>query len=410
MSSRSAEASIKGYNYQFLHTIKDILENERDIDENIVEGIEDLDIVKENGSDLIQYKYHEEQSYQNSKVAKPIALMFKHFLANQKSSSINYKLFIFLNTTELPNITTDRITSILKIKESRKILSDTNTELTIEAIDSYLNDIIIFITKFTWKLTQKYDELENNIISTFESIVGLSNEEANIVYFSNAIKIINDLAIQSDVNNRKITKRVLLSKLNTCKDVLYSSYILREKSFVALKKIVKKRKITLNIKKNSSTHIIHINNTNRNNISNLIIDLVKKFCFKDNRSDLNPLVFIVSSTSIEYQNLKKSLYEYIDQSLILVNDGTEDYNFNINLFNAKPLITKNRAGNKINHTSFNFKLLHEKVYKNHISGIDFSNPSLFIIDSIESDLAALTEKQFYLNGLDNNQILELIGE
>ena len=409
MSSRSAEASIKGYNYQFLHTIKDIIENERDTYENIVEGIEDLDIVKENSSDLIQYKYHEEQSYQNSKVAKPIALMFKHFLVNQ-NSNINYKLFIYLNTTELPNITTDTITDILKIKESRKILSGTNTELTIQAIDAYLNNIITFITKFTWTLTQKYNELEDDIILSFESIGGLSNEEAKIVYFSNAIKIINDLAIQSDEANRKITKRDLLSKLNTCKDVLYSSYILREKSFVELKKIVKKRKTTLNIKKNSSTHIIHINNTNRENISSLIISLVKKFCFKDNKSDLNPLVFIVSSTSIEYQNLKKSLYEYIDQSLILVNDGTEDYNFNINLFNAKPLITKNRAGNKINHTSFKFKLLHEEVYNNHLSGIDFSSPSLFIIDSKESNLSTLTEKQFYLNGLNNNQILELIGE
>jgi len=409
MSSRSAEASIKGYNYQFLHTIKDILGNERDTYENIVEGIEDLDIVKENSSDLIQYKYHEEQSYQNSKVAKPIALMFKHFLVNQ-NSNINYKLFIYLNTTELPDITTDTITDILKIKESRKILSGTNTELTLQAIDSYLNDIITFITKFTWTLTQKYNELENDIILSFESVGGLSNEEAKIVYFSNAIKIINDLAIQSDEANRKITKRDLLSKLNTCKDVLYSSYILREKSFVELKKIVKKRKTTLNIKKNSSTHIIHINNTNRENISSLIISLVKKFCFKDNKSDLNPLVFIVSSTNIEYQNLKKSLYEYIDQSLILVNDGTEDYNFNINLFNAKPLVAKNRAGNKINHASFNFKLLHEEVYKDNSSDIGFSSPSLFVIDSMESNLSTLTEKQFYLNGLDNNQILELIGE
>ncbi len=409
MSSRSAEASIKGYNYQFLHTIKDILENEVDTYENIVEGIEDLDIVKENSSDLIQYKYHEEQSYQNSKVAKPIALMFKHFLENQ-SSNINYKLYIYLNTTKLPTITTNIITDILKIKEARKILSSVDTELTVEAIDGKSNEISTFIARFTWVLTQKYSELENDIISSFESIARLNSEEAKIVYFSNAIKIINDLAIQSDENNRKITKRDLLSKLNSCKNILYSSYIIREKSFTDLKKIVKKRKSALNIKKNSSTHVIHINNTNRENISSLIINLVKKFCFKDNKSDLNPLVFIISSTKIEYKNLKKSLYEYIDQNLILVNDGTEDYNFNINLFNAKPLIAKNRAGNKINHTSFNLKLLHEEVYKDNLSNINFSNPSLFVIDSKESNLSTLTEKQFYLNGLDNNQILELIGE
>jgi len=82
MSNRSAEASIKGYNYQFLHTVKDILENKSDTYENIIEGIEDLDIVKENSRDLIQYKYHEEQSYQNSRVAKPIALMFNYFINN----------------------------------------------------------------------------------------------------------------------------------------------------------------------------------------------------------------------------------------------------------------------------------------------------------------------------------------
>lgn len=409
MGKRSAEASIKGYNYQFLHTIKDILENERDTYENIVEGIEDLDIVKENSSDLIQYKYHEAQSYQNSRVAKPIALMFKHFLNNQ-SININYKLFIFLDTPELPNITTNKITDILKIKESRKILSSVATELTLEDIDNYSNEIIDFIIRFTWKLTQKYNELENDIVSSFESIVGLSNEEAKIVYFSNAIKIINDLAIQSDVNNRKITKRVLLSKLDSCKNILYSSYILREKSFTDFKRIFKRRKTTLNIKKNSSTHIIHIHNINRDNISSLIINLVKKFCFKNNTSDFKPLVFIVSCTMAQYKNFKRTLYKYINQDLILVNDGTEDYSFNKSVFNDNPRINTNRAGNIINYVNFNFKLLHEPVYIEYKSNIEFSNPSLFILDSKETSLSDLTEKQFYLNGLDNNQILELIGE
>jgi hypothetical protein len=259
-------------------------------------------------------------------------------------------------------------------------------------------------------LTQKYDDLQEDIISSFESIAGLSSEEAKIVYFSNAIKIINDLAIQSDEANRKITKRDLLLKLNSCKNILYSSYVLREKSFVDFKKIVKRKKTALNIKKNSSTHIIHIHNINRENINSFIIDLVKKFCYKDNRSDFIPVTFIISSNNDEYKNFKRSLYEYINQNLILINDGTEDYTFNVNLFNSKPLITKNRAGNKINRTSFNFKLLHESTYTTNKTNILFSNPSLFVIDSKESNLTELTEKQFYLNNLDNNQILELIGE
>ena len=117
MSARSAEASIKGYNYQFLHTIKDILESPVDSFECTVEGIEDLDIEKDGEKDLIQYKYHEEQSFTNSKVAKPIALMFKYFKDNQQKQ-VNYKLFIYLNDDNLPDKTVERITDILKIKEA----------------------------------------------------------------------------------------------------------------------------------------------------------------------------------------------------------------------------------------------------------------------------------------------------
>ena len=109
MSSRSAEASIKGYNYQFLHTIKDILENEPDTDVCTVEGIEDFDIEKDSEKDLIQYKYHEYQSFTNTRVAKPISLMFKYFKDNQHEV-INYKLFIYLNDENLPGKTVEKIT------------------------------------------------------------------------------------------------------------------------------------------------------------------------------------------------------------------------------------------------------------------------------------------------------------
>ena len=215
MSKRSAESSIKGYNYQFLHTIKDILENQNDTYENIIEGIEDLDIDNGDEKKLIQYKYHEEKSYTNSKVAKPIGLMFNHFL-RPTTKAISYKLYIYLIDEKLDEITDDILLEILKLKSATDYIDETCRKfVTNKELVSQFNNI------FTCKLTQKYDDLQNDIISSFESILNLSNEEAKIVYFSNAIKIINDLAIQSDEVNRKITKRELLSKLNTYKNILY---------------------------------------------------------------------------------------------------------------------------------------------------------------------------------------------
>ena len=98
MSARSAEASIKGYTYQFLHTIKDILTANLD-DICTVEGVEDFDIEKENDKDVIQYKYHEEKSFTNSKVAKPVSLMYKYFKEHHEDDT-NYKLFIYLKNLD----------------------------------------------------------------------------------------------------------------------------------------------------------------------------------------------------------------------------------------------------------------------------------------------------------------------
>ncbi len=405
MLNRSADAAIRGYGYQFLHTVKDILENENDTNVNTIEGIEDLDIETSDKTKLIQYKYHEEQSYTNSKIAKPIALMFKHFKNN--GERYNYKLFIFLNDSSLPELTKDKVIEILKIQEARKILSDTDTELTLENIDYYSDDIERFVEYFSWRLTNKYEELEDDVVNIFETNLGISSEESKIIYLSNALKIINDLAKQQDVNSRKITKREFLSKLNSYKKRLYSAYLLREKGFNKLKTIIKQQKNAENIKPNTSTHIVYIGNDNRENIHSLMIDLVKKFCFKDKKHDYKPIVFIVKSSN--YSNFKKLLFEKVGNDNIKVNDGTEDYFFNKTIFNNKPIIVKNRAGNKINKVEYNFKIISKDNYDRYKNDIDFANPVIFILDSDESDLFSNIEKRFYFNQLENNQILQLIG-
>ncbi|MFT5659918.1 MAG: hypothetical protein ACI9TV_000551 [Sulfurimonas sp.] len=409
MSDRSAEASIKGYNYQFLHTIKDILESDSD-DQCTVEGIEDFDIEKDSEKDLIQYKYHEDQSFTNSKVAKPISLMFKYFKDNQQEV-INYKLFIYLNDENLPDKTVEKITEILKIKESRKILSVTETEITKEEVDSLSNLINIFVENFSWELTKKYNELEIELAETFQTNFGVTNEESKILYLSNAIKIINDLAIKQD-GERGITKRQFVDKLKTYEKIVFSSFIFRTKGFNKLKTLYKKQKASLSIKKNTSNYIVQCNNKKREDLTQLIIELSKKFCYHNNKSDFKPITFIINCSLADYTELKKSIYLYtlsIDEN-IKINDGFEDYAFNINIFNEKLLSSKNNAGNKFNKLSFNFKLLHQDVFIANFDQMSYSNIGLFILDESESSLSYITEKQFYLNNLTNTQITEIIGE
>lgn len=410
MSERSAEASIKGYNYQFLHTIKDILETASDTSECTVEGIEDFDIEKDNEKDLIQYKFHEEQSFINSRVAKPIALMFKYFRTHQ-TEVINYKLFIYLTDENLPDKTVEKITDILKIKESRKILSESDTEITKDKVDLLSSLIEIFVESFSWKLTKKYVELENELVETFRSSFGVTTEESKILYLSNAIKIINDLAIKPD-GERGITKKKFIDKLKSYEKILFSSIIFRTQGYDKLKKLYKKQKNLLNIKKYTSNYIVQCNNIHRDNLAQIIVDLSKKFCYYNNKSDYRPITFVINCPIDEYNKFKKSIYLYIQSidEIIKLNDGFEDYTFNIKVFNEKVLKSTNAGGGKFNKVSFNFKLIHQSVFRNNFDQISFSNIGLFILDNSESILSNITEKQFYLNNLSSTQIIEIIGE
>lgn len=414
MSTRSAEASIKGYSYQFLHTIKDILENTVDTQVFTVEGIEDLDIEKDYGKDLIQYKYHEEQTFTNSQVAKPIALMFNYFIDNQ-DKNINYKLFIYLNTEDLPDVSKELLINILKLKSSTDYFDKEKNVYDIGTKKHYYSEdedlIEIFMHKFRWKLTKKYNDLENEIINNFQTIIGITTAESKILYLSNAIKIINDLAIKENEEERKITKRTFINKLDSYKNMTYSSYVLRTKNFNALKTLYKNRKDALNVKKNSSDFIIQINNIQRSNLTQLITELSKKFCYKGNKSDFRYLTFIINCTDEQYRDFKKSLYTYFVSCNedIKINDGYEDYHFNKFVFNEKLFVTI-KDSNKYKQVSYNLKLLHQKIYNENIAEITFSNPSLFILDNSETSLDSLTTKQFYLNNLENNQIIQIIGE
>ena len=138
----------------------------------------------------------------------------------------------------------------------------------------------------------------------------------------------------------------------------------------------------LNVKKNSSDFVIQINNIQRNNLNQLIIELSKKFCYKGNKSDFRPLIFIVNCTDEQYLEFKKSLYISLVSGSedIKINDGYEDYHFNKIIFKQNPLVTKNKGSSKYEDVSYSFKLLHQQKYNENVSEITFSNPSLFILD------------------------------
>ncbi|MCP8647834.1 hypothetical protein NKX15_02815 [Streptococcus suis] len=114
VKTRSANETIKGYFYQFDTAILKLLEEENEDAIIVVEGVEDVDIEKDNGSQFIQCKYYEKTSFNNGLIKGPIREMYKHFLVHRKDKNFIYKIYGFYKTTPV-NFEKPDVDKLMKI-------------------------------------------------------------------------------------------------------------------------------------------------------------------------------------------------------------------------------------------------------------------------------------------------------
>src|SRR5690606_20462294 len=141
MATRSAEATIKGYYYQFDTSILKLLELSDDTDSIVIEGIEDIDISTATEQTAIQCKYLSKPRFINSAVREPIILMLDHFCRTPKPG-INYVLYAHFEeevggTEQLIDL--KRLKEILCYTENKKTINyHTDNGIT----DTQLNEFL----------------------------------------------------------------------------------------------------------------------------------------------------------------------------------------------------------------------------------------------------------------------------
>jgi len=95
---RTAISTIKGYFYQFDKSILEILEQSDETNIVTIEGVEDIDIEKDDEIQFFQCKYYEKTDFNNSIIKEPIQLMFRHYLKNRteaRDKNFIYRLYGF---------------------------------------------------------------------------------------------------------------------------------------------------------------------------------------------------------------------------------------------------------------------------------------------------------------------------
>jgi len=226
MTERSAHATIKGYFYQFDHTIVRLLEGTTPQASVVVEGIEDIDISDGNESAFVQCKYYEGSEYNHSLIKGAVIQMLKHFhkAGCPRDSRFRYRVYGHYKKGQ------EKLMAIFDLDFLKKnFLSYTHENKTHEAhIELGVTDaqLAFFHSLLNFDINApSYDDQQMKVKRLLVSqILDCKDEDALAFYYPNAINVIQNLAIQSDATKREITKETFISAVNR-KEIVFSFWL-----------------------------------------------------------------------------------------------------------------------------------------------------------------------------------------
>lgn len=327
--SRTADYSIQGFIYQFIVTFHKLLETSDSSSEIIVEGpIEDIDLITPTGIEAIQCKYHEtKDKFTLSSIYKPVLQMMSHYFKDA-SKKTRYKLFAHFPNEKVGSkkvLTTNEITQILnsKAKEYQTLKKDLKG----------FTDFKGFISKFEMEFGPSLSDLEKAVIVSL-SKEGFSTEDAEEIFYPNAIHRIAELSIKHLETERKVTKDLFLSTLKQKKKTAISRWTKELQSF---EKLLKKRREQLRdgLNKNTRIRAIILDSNYINEFETKVVQLIEDFVNKYNckiKLHYCPLFSIICD-----ELMLNNIWKRLNSKSIVVERGLIAGDLDIKYFLREPL-------------------------------------------------------------------------
>lgn len=345
MRDRTAINTIKGYFYQFDHSILTILELNEDADAITIEGIEDIDISELESETAVQCKYYANTEYNHSEIAPAIRYMLTDYKQRSECGKefINYKLYGYYQQGQekLPDvITVDFLKEHFLTYTHKRVqisvyddLHITNTQL-----EEFLSRLEININaiEFAQQVRQIYLKLQKQFACT--------PFEAEHYYYNNALKIIKDLAICKCVEDRKICRKDFINLINK-KEILFNQWFYFFRGQREVFKMLRREHFTIfNVFPFERFFLIEIDKSNysRAELKEILLMISAKWSKLSKRTPHSfcPYVYIHNLEDDELISLKTDL----DQEGVKFIDGVV---FNGANFNPKALVTCANYHNQI---------------------------------------------------------------
>jgi hypothetical protein len=248
--NRSASASIKGYFYQFDHTILQLLEASSGNASVVVEGIEDIDVSNGDGDVLVQCKFYEGSDYKHSLIKDAVCHMLRHFHAAGYPANrrIKYRLYGYYKggKEKLPG-TVD--VDFLKKNFLTYHRQDETQEVHVE-LGSTDAQLARFIELLEIDLgARSYEAQQQKILKLLQAqIHGCDSQDAGVFYYPNAIHTIQSLAVKAEVSQRTITKAAFIAAVNR-KEFVFSHWLQQRFGRERYARFIKRKHFTFPVTK-----------------------------------------------------------------------------------------------------------------------------------------------------------------
>lgn len=226
MATRSADATILGYFYQFDHSIFQVLSLASNSSTMVVEGIEDVDLTENDRTLFIQCKYYRGSDYNHSIIKDAVIAMVRHFAAKgcPTDGSLKYRLYGHYKSGQdkLPIpydigfLKKHFLTFTKTGKDDIKTATEVFTELglTDTQLETFRQHLEIDL------YAKSYESQQAEVAKLIQGVIsGSSPEDTDAFYYPNAINVIQRLAVDPKEENRAITKRDFIAKMDRKKAV-----------------------------------------------------------------------------------------------------------------------------------------------------------------------------------------------
>jgi len=400
-TSRSADASIAGYLYQFDKSILEILKAPEE-STVVLEGYEDVDLRSPGPLVAIQCKYHESGKFSPKKIRDPLLAMLKTFDEGHK---FEYRLYGHYGQQA------GEIPKKLTLAELKGALTKEGKKGTVRYYESFGTATLEgFLENFEIIDGPSLSDQRGAVLAELRNVLGGSDDDASDLHYPNAVSMVLDIAASPSEAARTVQRAEFIDALDRRKD-LFTRWHREFLGADRYLKSVERRIKSLELVKSTlrRTIILGSNELASASPTTRPIDAIKQIAglrFGVGRlAKAKPWTVVLETNSQELTEIKEALI----QDGVVFQDGYESVLFSAEIFERPVIINTGSQHKKISAASFDLRLAGLSTIESHIG--DLVAPDVVLCFRGEPvDLSwAGQPRELNVAGCDLDQLAELVG-